>query len=77
MISCQEVVDFCLDYLEGELADEEKNRFARHLSVCGTCVSFFETYRRTPELSRQALAMDMPLQVKDAVRDYLRSRCTK
>src|ERR1700741_4856346 len=74
MIGCQEVLDFCLDYLEGALPEEEQGRFQRHLSVCAPCVTFFETYRRTPEISRQALALEMPAQVKEAVRVYLRSR---
>jgi anti-sigma factor RsiW len=75
MISCQNVIDFCLEYLEGVLPEEERSRFQRHLSVCGECVAFFETYRRTPEISKQALAAEMPSQLKDAVRSYLRSRC--
>ena len=75
-ISCQDVVDFCLDYLEGVLPEEEKGHFHRHLNMCGECVTFFETYRRTPEVSRQALALEMPPQVKDAVRSYLRTRCS-
>lgn len=75
MISCQDVVEFCLDYLDGALPEEERGRFTRHLSICSDCVSFFETYRRTPEVSRQALALEMPAQVKEAVRSYLRSRC--
>jgi anti-sigma factor RsiW len=76
MNTCREVVDFCLEYLEGALAEEEKGRFQNHLASCGECVAFFETYRRTPELSRHALSLEMPLRVKEAVRTYLRSRCT-
>src|SRR5688500_5942644 len=55
MISCQNIVDFCLDYLDGSLPVEDQSGFDRHLLVCGTCLSFFETYRRTSEISRQAL----------------------
>jgi anti-sigma factor RsiW len=77
MITCQDVVDFCLDYLDGALPEEERGRFRSHLSMCGECVAFFETYRRTPEVSRNALATEMPGNVKDAVRNYLRSRCSK
>ncbi|HEY0706075.1 MAG TPA: zf-HC2 domain-containing protein [Polyangia bacterium] len=76
MISCQNIVDFCLDYLEGSLPAEDQSGFDRHLLVCGTCLSFFESYRRTSEISRQALAAEMPVQVKEAVRSYLRARCT-
>lgn len=77
MITCQDVVEFCLDYLEGALPEEEKKRFVLHLGVCSDCVNFFETYKRTPEVSKNALAMEMPEQVKQSVRSYLRARCTK
>jgi hypothetical protein len=76
MISCQDVVDFCLDYLEDALPEAEKTRFRSHLSACGECGAFFETYRRTPEVSRDALATEMPAPIKDAVRSYLRTRCS-
>ena len=75
MTGCQEVLDFCLEYLEGALPPDEQGRFRVHLSICAPCVTFFETYRRTPEISRQALALEMPAQVKEAVRSYLRTRC--
>jgi anti-sigma factor RsiW len=68
-------VDFCLDYLEGGLSEEEKAHFSRHLAMCQECVTFFETYRRTPEVSRNALTLEMPTGVKDAVRSFLRTRC--
>jgi predicted anti-sigma-YlaC factor YlaD len=76
MISCQNIVDFCVDYLEGSLPSDDQTGFDRHLTVCGACLSFFESYRRTSEISREALATEMPLQVKEAVRSYLRARCT-
>ena len=76
MISCQDVVEFCLDYLEDALPEEERTRFRSHLLACGECVAFFETYRRTPEISRGALASEMPAPIKDAVRSYLRTRCS-
>ena len=75
MISCQNIVDFCVDYLEGALPAEDQSGFARHLTVCSPCLSFFDIYRLTSEISRQALAAEMPLEVKDAVRSYLRARC--
>jgi len=77
MKHCKEVVDFCLDYLEGELPVPEHDRLSQHLSICTECVNFVETYRRTPEISREALALEMPVQLKEAVKSYLRMRCSK
>ena len=80
MISCQQLVEFCLDYLEGDLPDDEQQRFRRHLGHCPDCVTFFETYRRTADLSRSALntlSVTMPTAVKESVHAFLRDRCTK
>ena len=44
MINCHELIEFCLDYLEGELPQEEEVGFRRHLAQCSDCVAFFETY---------------------------------
>ena len=74
MINCQQLVDFCFDYIEGDLPTEEQALFQRHLAQCPECVCFFETYRRTPEVSREALATQIPSSVRDAVRSFLRAR---
>ena len=73
VISCHQLIEFCLDYVEGALPDDEQVRFRRHLSQCPDCVRFFETYRRTPEVSRDALKSQMPESVRESVRSYLRT----
>lgn len=75
VLSCQQVVDFCLEFLDGSLPDEERRRFQSHLGRCPDCVGFFETYRRTPEISRDAFALQMPESLKETVRSFLRARC--
>ena len=74
MISCQQLVDFCLDYIEGDLPRDEQVGFMRHLAQCPDCVTFFETYRRTPQISREALNVKIPPAVKDAIHSFLRER---
>jgi anti-sigma factor RsiW len=74
VISCQQLIDFCFDYIEGDLPDDEQLDFRRHLGHCPDCVTFFETYRRTPEVSREVMGTRIPATVKEAVRTYLRDR---
>jgi anti-sigma factor RsiW len=74
LFNCQQLVDFCFDFLDGSLPEEERRLFKNHLGQCGECVAFFETYKKTPEISREAFAMEMPSGVKAAVRSFLRSR---
>jgi anti-sigma factor RsiW len=74
VINCQQLIDFCFDYIDGSLPQDERVRFAQHLGQCNDCVVFFETYRRTPELTREALATQIPAAVRDSVRSFLRSQ---
>jgi hypothetical protein len=74
VISCHQLIEFCLDYVDGALPEEEQVSFRRHLAQCPDCVTFFETYRKTPELSRDALSAQIPPSVKESVRSYLLSR---
>ena len=73
-LSCQEVVDYCLDFLSGSLPETERQLFSAHLRNCAECMKFFETYRKTPEISREALTLRIPDRVRVAVRDFLRER---
>jgi len=74
MISCHQLIEFCLDYVDGALPDEEQVVFRRHLAQCPDCVTFFETYRKTPEVSREALSTQIPVSVKESVRAFLQAR---
>lgn len=53
-ISCKEVVDFMMAYVDRELDPETKSEFERHLGVCPSCVNYLDSYRRTIALGKQA-----------------------
>jgi anti-sigma factor RsiW len=74
LLNCQQLVDFCLDFLDGSLPEEERRQFQNHLGCCCDCVTFLETYRRTPDVSRDVFALQMPASLKEAVRSFLRAR---
>ena len=76
-ISCSQMVDYCMDYLSGTLSAEERQSFDGHLAYCPECVKFFETYKKTPEISREALSLEMPERVRSEVRGFLRQRYNK
>jgi hypothetical protein len=71
---CRDVIEFCLDFIEGALPQDEQLKFRRHLGQCPDCVVFFETYQKTPEISRDALATQIPSSVRDSVRAFLRTQ---
>ena len=51
-MTCQELVDFLSDYLEGELPGAQDRVFREHLERCPPCVAYLETFKRTLELER-------------------------
>jgi anti-sigma factor RsiW len=74
VIDCHQLIEFCLDYIDGALPDADQVGFRRHLAQCPDCVTFFETYRKTPEISREALSTKIPASVRESVRTFLQSR---
>jgi anti-sigma factor RsiW len=76
-ISCSQLVDYCMDYLAGSLPTEDRESFDSHLACCPECVKFFQTYRKTPEISREALSIEIPDRVRSEVRTFLRERFRK
>lgn len=59
------------EYLDGELAVEERRRVESHTSVCPQCTRVLATLRRTLERLR-ALAADRPPGLADGVIERLR-----
>jgi len=53
-MTCREVADFLMAYLDGELAASERDEFERHLKVCPPCVRYLKSYERTVALEKQA-----------------------
>ena len=53
-MTCQELSDFVMDYLDGELAPGQRQVFEQHLRVCPECVNYLESYRLTVRVSRLA-----------------------
>lgn len=50
MMTCREVIDFLMSYLDGDLPAASRAEFERHLAVCKSCVAYLESYRQTVAL---------------------------
>lgn len=60
-ITCREVLDFLMAYLDGELTPEQLHEFERHLRVCPSCVNYLESYKETIRLGKAAMQdLDAP-----------------
>lgn len=51
-MTCQELADFLMSYLEGELPEGQQASLAAHLELCPPCLAYLRTYEETVRLGR-------------------------
>jgi len=73
-ISCREMVDLLVDYLDGKLSRETTKELQEHLSGCSPCISFINTYRKTITLSQKLKCESIPPELQRRLRDFLREK---
>lgn len=66
-MTCREVLDFLMSYLEGDLPPEVRAAFDKHLSLCPSCVAYLESYRTTVDLGKAAFSDEAPPKVPEEV----------
>jgi anti-sigma factor RsiW len=57
-MTCQEIVDFLMHYLDGELPTGQRTLFEEHLGECPACVDYLHTYEETIRLGKAACAAE-------------------
>jgi hypothetical protein len=70
-MTCRELAELLIDYLDGELAEEMCCTIRTHLEVCPECVYFIETYQLTIQITRRLPASELPPALLDKVRKAL------
>lgn len=74
-MTCEEIADFLLDYVENNLPALVRDRFEEHLQICPDCVYYLDTYRDTIRLGRLACQedfltlVDLPEELLHAILD--------
>ena len=53
-MTCRELVEFLMDYLDGLLSESERLRFEEHLGECPDCDAYLATYREAIRLGKEA-----------------------
>jgi anti-sigma factor RsiW len=72
-MTCRELADFLMDYLNEDLPADVRLSFDRHLSLCPNCVAYMASYRTTIELGRRAFADDAADVSADVPADLVRA----
>jgi anti-sigma factor RsiW len=55
-VTCQELVDFLMAYLDLELEPDARRVFEAHIEACPPCLAYLDTYRETVRLGKSLCA---------------------
>jgi anti-sigma factor RsiW len=73
-MACNELVQVVTEYLEGTLAEEDRERFEAHLEECPYCVDYVEQFRETiaasGELTLESIAPKRRSELLEAFRGW-------
>ncbi len=73
MITCQELIDFLAEYLDGTLPAPQREIFEQHLRLCPPCVDYLKMYRAAIQLVKDSCVAEpasrppMPEDLKKAI----------
>lgn len=72
MLSCEQVNNFILDYLEDRLPKETHAKFEKHLKMCATCTPFLDQYKQTVEFVAVDGQIEVPADLAEHTMSFLR-----
>lgn len=78
-ITCQQVIDFLLVYVDGSISASDKAAFDDHLAQCPSCVAYLDGYRKMIAMTSDSASpaavvpsAELPSQILKAVGKLLR-----
>ncbi len=74
MLTCQEVVDLLVEYLDGSLDVQTAKELEKHLEGCVACHNFIKTYKATTAWVKDITYEDMPDELKDRLASFLKAK---
>lgn len=73
MLTCREVNDVLMDYLDGALDAGQRRAFEEHLAACPPCVNYMKTYQEAVRLGRAAFSTSDKPAEEELPEDLIRS----
>ncbi len=74
VITCKDVVDLIMDYIENNLDPEAVKDFDMHIDGCECCHGFINTYKKTISLTHQIPCEDIPDELYSRLSSLLKER---
>ena len=72
MLTCEQVNNFIMDYLEGRLTDDVRSKFEKHLQMCASCTPYLDQYQKTVDLVSQDGQIEVPADLAEHTMSFLR-----
>lgn len=64
-MTCRDVLQFLMEYLNGELPPEQSAGFEAHLLGCPSCVNYLNSYRQTVALGQMLSVVEAEAEVPE------------
>jgi anti-sigma factor (TIGR02949 family) len=77
MMTCRELVEHLIDFLDGEMPEERRQHVQQHLDLCGPCLAYLETYQVTIRLTRRLPDVPPPPELLQRLKAALATECTQ
>ena len=74
MMTCRELVELLIDFLDGDLPEERRRHIEEHLAFCPPCLTYLETYRVTIQLTRRLPDVPPPPELLERLKAALREQ---
>jgi anti-sigma factor RsiW len=68
MISCRELAELLIDYVDENLSTEQWLTLEQHLEKCASCQTFVTTYRLTINVTRKLAERPLPAELAQKLR---------
>jgi len=74
MLTCQEVVNLLVEYLDGTLDVQTAKALEGHLEGCVSCHNFIKTYKATTAWVKEITYEEIPDEFKDRLASFLKAK---
>ncbi len=74
MYTCRDVARLLYDYAERLISAEDQQGVDKHMAGCAACEAFLKTYQDTIHRSRQLRSDEIPPEVSQRLKAFLKSK---
>jgi anti-sigma factor RsiW len=76
-MTCRDALRLLHDHLDGQLEPSVDRDLQRHLADCPGCLAFLKTYQKTVGLSGELRQTDIPPELQERLKSFLKQRRSK